>query len=206
VSVEVADNEIKSMPVAKRLLDLAITVPALLLLSPFLALVALCIKLDNPGPVFFKQKRYGLGGSIFEVYKFRSMTHAPGAAFVQAKKHDARATRVGAFIRRTSIDELPQLFNVLKGEMSLVGPRPHPLSLDDDFQQRIPNFMQRYSATPGITGWAQINGFRGETRSLEDMQGRYEHDMQYIFKRNLMMDLRIILGTAIGGWTDNNAY
>lgn len=206
MSVEVAEFDARSMPVTKRLLDLFITVPALLLLSPFLALVALCIKLDNPGPVFFKQKRYGLAGQIFEVYKFRSMSHQPDAEFVQAKKNDARVTRVGAIIRRTSIDELPQLLNVLKGEMSLVGPRPHPLSLDDDFSQRIPNFMQRYGATPGITGWAQINGFRGETRTLEDMQARYEHDMQYIAQRNVLMDLRIIFNTAIGGWTDANAY
>ena len=196
----------KSIPASKRALDIAITAPALLLLSPFLALVAVCIKLDNKGPIFFKQSRYGLGGCVFQVYKFRSMTYQPNAEFVQASKHDNRVTRVGAFIRRTSIDELPQLINVLKGEMSLVGPRPHPLSLDDDFAQRINGFMQRYGATPGITGWAQINGFRGETKTLEDMQGRFDHDIQYIEKRNLMLDIRIILKTAIGGWTDANAY
>ena len=196
----------KSIPASKRALDIAITAPALLLLSPFLALVAVCIKLDNKGPIFFKQSRYGLGGCVFQVYKFRSMTYQPNAEFVQASKHDSRVTRVGAFIRRTSIDELPQLINVLKGEMSLVGPRPHPLSLDDDFAQRINGFMQRYGATPGITGWAQINGFRGETKTLEDMQGRFDHDIQYIKKRNLMLDIRIILKTAIGGWTDANAY
>lgn len=197
---------IARMPLAKRLLDIAVTGPTLLLLSPFLAAVAICIKLDNKGPVLFRQKRYGLGGAIFEVYKFRSMTHQPNADFVQATKHDARITRVGAFIRRTSIDELPQLINVLKGEMSLVGPRPHPLSLDDDFKQRIPDFMQRYAATPGITGLAQIQGFRGETKTLQDMQNRFEHDIQYIKSRNLMMDIRIIVKTAIGGWTDSNAY
>lgn len=194
------------MPTSKRLLDIAVTAPALVLLSPFLALVAIAIKLDNKGPVFFKQNRYGLGGSVFQVYKFRSMTYQPDAGFVQATKNDARVTRVGAFIRRTSIDELPQLINVIKGEMSLVGPRPHPLSLDDDFQQRIDGFMLRYGATPGITGWAQINGYRGETKTLQDMQGRYDHDMQYIEKRNLLLDMRIILKTAVGGWTDANAY
>ncbi len=194
------------MPMSKRALDLAITVPAIVLLSPFLAITALCIKLDNPGPVLFKQKRYGLGGSIFHVYKFRSMSFQPDAEFVQAKKNDARVTRVGAVIRRTSIDELPQLFNVLKGEMSLVGPRPHPLSLDDDYRQCIPELMKRYGATPGITGWAQINGLRGETRTVEDMQARINHDLQYIATRNTMMDIRIVLRTAIGGWTDPNAY
>ena len=194
------------MPLSKRVLDIAVTGPALLLLSPFFAFIALCIKLDNKGPVFFKQNRYGLDGSIFQVYKFRSMTYQPDAGFVQATKHDARVTRIGAFIRRTSIDELPQLINVLKGEMSLVGPRPHPVSLDDDFAQRITGFMQRYGATPGITGWAQINGFRGETKTLEDMQGRFDHDMQYIEMRDLKLDIRIIVKTAIGGWTDANAY
>lgn len=195
-----------AMPASKRLLDLALTVPALLLLAPALALVALWIKLDSPGPVLFRQKRYGLGGRVIEVFKFRSMCFDPGARFVQASKDDPRITRVGAFIRRTSIDELPQLFNVLRGDMSLVGPRPHPLALDDDFSGRIPGFMQRYGATPGITGWAQINGHRGETRTLEDMRARYEHDMQYLAERNLGLDIRIIARTAVGGWTDANAY
>lgn len=204
--LELSTAPAQGMPITKRALDIAITAPALITLLPLFALTALCIKLDNKGPVFFKQKRYGLGGKTFEVYKFRSMTYAPEAVFSQATKNDSRITRVGAFIRSTSIDELPQLINVVKGEMSLVGPRPHPLSLDDDFNQRIPGFMERYGATPGITGWAQVNGFRGETRTLEDMQNRFNHDMQYISKRNLLLDIRIIAKTAISGWTDSNAY
>lgn len=199
------------MPVSKRILDLSLALPALLVLAPLLAIVAVAIKRDNPGPALFKQKRYGLGGRIFDVYKFRSMScestpDSASTAFVQAMKNDARVTRIGAFIRRTSIDELPQLINVLKGEMSLVGPRPHPLALDDNFSQRIPDLMQRYGATPGITGWAQINGFRGETRALSDMKGRFDLDMAYIEQRNLWLDIKIISKTAVGGWTDANAY
>lgn len=198
-----------AMPLSKRLLDLCLALPALLVLSPLLAIIAGGIKRDAPGPVFFKQKRYGLGGKVFDVYKFRSMAFEakPATApYAQATQHDPRVTRIGAFIRRTSIDELPQLINVVKGEMSLVGPRPHPLALDDDFSQRIPTLMQRYAATPGITGWAQINGFRGETRALADMQGRFDFDMAYIKQRNLWLDIKIIVKTALGGWTDANAY
>lgn len=193
-------------PIDKRLMDVAIALPALIFLAPFFALIGLCIKLEDPGPVFFKQKRYGLGAKIFEVYKFRSMTFAPKAEFSQAVKNDPRVTRIGAFIRRTSIDELPQLINVLLGDMSLVGPRPHPLSLDNDYKQRIPDLMHRYNAIPGITGWAQINGLRGETRTVEDMKARVEHDLHYVDHRSLLLDFRIILKTAVGGWTDPNAY
>jgi len=161
---------------------------------------------QTPGPALFVQDRYGRGGKTFGVYKFRSMRFAPESAFVQATQGDSRVTGVGAFIRRTSIDELPQLFNVIKGEMSLVGPRPHPLKLDDAFSERIDGFMNRYNATPGITGLAQISGFRGETRTLEDMQSRFECDLEYIRTRSLFMDLRIICNTALSGWTDKNAY
>lgn len=178
----------------------------LLLLSPGLLLVALAIRLDSPGPVLFSQPRHGGGGRIIKVLKFRSMAHSSQPDSRQARRNDPRVTRVGAFLRRSSLDELPQLINVLRGEMSLVGPRPHPLALNQEFSARLAAYMQRHRVKPGITGLAQINGYRGETDTLEKMQKRLEYDLYYIENWSLALDIRILFRTALTGWIDRNAY
>ena len=181
----------------------------LLFLAPLLAVVAVAIKLDSQGPVFFRQQRNGFNHRIFEMWKFRSMTHAPDTAegpYRQATRDDPRITRVGAFLRRTSIDELPQLINVLKGEMSLVGPRPHPVALDDQYMSLIDQYASRHAVLPGITGWAQVNGYRGETDTESKMAGRIAHDMQYIRHWSLKLDLWILALTVIRGFVHKNAY
>ena len=151
--------------VLKRAFDLTVATIALVSLSPLLAAIAVAIKLDSPGPVFFRQKRYGFNQQPFGVFKFRSMRTDAGAAFRQATRNDSRITRVGAILRRTNLDELPQILNVLRGEMSLVGPRPHALAHDRSFERRIALYARRHNVRPGITGWAQVNGFRGETQT-----------------------------------------
>lgn len=178
----------------------------LLLLAPFLLLVALAIRLDSPGPVLFRQRRHGGRGNIIEVFKFRTMQHAPEAGYRQATRDDPRVTRLGRLLRRTSIDELPQLLNVLRGDMSLVGPRPHPIELNLAFSGKIEAYMQRHRVKPGITGWAQVHGYRGETDTLEKMARRVEYDLYYIENWSLWLDLRILLMTAFGAWTGRNAY
>jgi len=191
----------------KRLMDFAIGGTALLLLLPFLALLSILIKLDSTGPALFCQQRRGRNREIIKVYKFRTMYQdQSAAAFKQAEKNDPRITRIGAIMRKTSLDELPQLFNVVQGSMSLVGPRPHPIPLDEKFKQVIPALNSRYAVKPGITGWAQINGFRGETTRIDDMVGRIEHDRHYIKNWTLWLDLKIIVKTAFKGWTHTNAY
>lgn len=192
---------------AKRAFDFILGSIALVLLFPVMVIISVAIKLDSTGPSLFCQPRSGRNREVIKVYKFRTMYQAsPTTEFRQASKHDPRITRVGAFLRRTSLDELPQLFNVIQGSMSLVGPRPHPLKLDDDFRHVIPALHSRYCVKPGITGWAQINGFRGETRQLKDMLGRIDHDRHYIRNWSLWLDLRIVLLTAFKGWTHENAY
>jgi len=189
------------------LMDFAIGGSALLLLLPFLALLSILIKLDSTGPALFCQQRRGRNREIIKVYKFRTMYQdQSSAAFKQAEKNDPRITRIGAIMRKTSLDELPQLFNVVQGSMSLVGPRPHPIPLDEKFKQVIPALNSRYAVKPGITGWAQINGFRGETTRIDDMVGRIEHDRHYIKNWTLWLDLKIIVKTAFKGWTHSNAY
>lgn len=191
----------------KRLMDFVIGGSALLLLLPFLALLSILIKLDSTGPALFCQQRRGRNREIIKVYKFRTMYQdQSAAAFKQAEKNDPRITRIGAIMRKTSLDELPQLFNVVQGSMSLVGPRPHPIPLDEKFKQVIPALNSRYAVKPGITGWAQINGFRGETTRIDDMVGRIEHDRHYIKHWTLWLDLKIIVKTAFKGWTHTNAY
>lgn len=183
----------------KTLEDFVIASVALLLLSPLLLLVALAIKLDSKGPVFFMQKRLGFNNKEFSIYKFRSMyVHQPPAGKTeQAKRGDPRITRVGAFIRRTSIDELPQILNVLNGTMSLVGPRPHALDHNEEFGRSVRGYFARHKVKPGITGWAQVNGFRGETDTLEKIQGRVERDVYYAENWSLLFDIRIIVMTAV---------
>lgn len=167
------------------------------ILSPLLFIIALLIKLTSPGPVFFKQERHGVGGESIEIYKFRSMKlHREEAGQVtQATQGDERVTRIGHFLRVTSLDELPQLFNVLKGEMSLVGPRPHALEHNDLFKSRIPKYMLRHKVKPGMTGWAQVNGFRGRTDTRKKMAQRIQHDLWYIQNWSLWLDLKILMMT-----------
>ena len=196
----------------KRLCDFVIGGIALIVLMPLLLLLSILIKLDSNGPALFYQKRQGRNGESINVYKFRTMyqdfsTPVPtSSSFIQTQKDDPRITRIGAFLRKASLDELPQLFNVLQGSMSLVGPRPHPAPLDEQYRHIIPALNSRYAVKPGLTGWAQIHGFRGETKRIEDMVARVEHDRHYIKNWTLWLDIKIIAITAIKGWTHRNAY
>ena len=161
----------------------------------------------GPGPVFFRQKRYGLNGREIRVLKFRTMTvMEDGAAVKQATKNDPRITPFGAFLRRTSVDELPQFIQVLTGEMSIVGPRPHAIAHNEIYRSKIQGYMLRHKVKPGITGWAQVNGWRGETDTDEKMQKRVEHDLDYIRNWNVLLDLKIIWLTVFGSKTRRNAY
>jgi putative colanic acid biosynthesis UDP-glucose lipid carrier transferase len=191
----------------KRLSDIAIAAAALILLAPLLIVVAIAIRLDSPGPVFFRQKRYGLDGREILVLKFRSMsvTEDGKQAFTAAAKGDSRITRVGALIRRTSIDELPQLFNVLEGSMSIVGPRPHAVAMNEHYRREIPSYMVRHKVKPGITGWAQVNGYRGGD-DLESMRKRIELDLAYLRHWSLWLDLRILFKTVSVVLTDRHAF
>lgn len=178
----------------------------LTLLAPVLGLIALVIKLDSPGPILFRQRRYGINKKPITVYKFRTMHPDVAVPFKQATKTDPRITCAGRLLRRTSLDELPQLFNVLQGSMSLVGPRPHPIELDEQFWTSLSGYNNRFRVRPGITGWAQVNGWRGETKTLGEMRARIEHDLYYIEHWSLWFDLRILLRTACLGWVNRNAY
>ena len=210
--INVFDKPIKDWKaVAKKLEDLALGLLALVLLAPVFALVALAIKLDSPGPVLFRQKRFGFNNKLFDVYKFRTMRAdmADPLADKLVTRHDPRVTRVGAFLRRTSLDELPQIINVLKGEMSLVGPRPHALNAkaaDQYYHEVVADYAARHRVKPGITGWAQINGWRGETDTLDKIHGRVECDLYYIDHWSVWLDLWIIALTVIKGVTGKNAY
>ena len=183
--------------VAKRLLDISLASSGLLLLLPLLLVTAALIACDSRGPVIFKQWRRGFGGRPFKIFKFRSMIVAEdGATVTQARRNDARVTRIGRFIRRTSIDELPQLLNVLMGNMSIVGPRPHAMAHDDHYARLIEEYAFRHHAKPGLTGWAQVKGLRGETVQVESMQARVEKDIWYIDNWSIWLDLQIILRTV----------
>ena len=192
----------------KRLEDVIVGSLILVMISPLMVLLAIGVKLSSPGPVFFKQKRHGRNGQEIEVWKFRSMrVHQEEAGKVtQAKKGDSRITPFGAFLRRTSLDELPQFINVLQGQMSIVGPRPHALAHNYEYMHQIDGYMQRHRIKPGITGWAQVNGLRGETDTLEKMQKRVDYDIYYIKNWSVMADLRIITLTIFKGFVGKNAY
>jgi exopolysaccharide biosynthesis polyprenyl glycosylphosphotransferase len=193
--------------IAKRAIDIFGAVLGIALLAPLFAIVALLIKLDSKGPVFFTQRRYGLRQDVFWILKFRSMSSLEdGSDVVQAKKNDPRITRVGRWLRSSNIDELPQLVNVLRGDMSLVGPRPHALVHDMAFARKIARYSLRHRMKPGITGWAQINGLRGEIRSDEEIRDRVAHDIYYIDHWSLLFDLRILLLTFISRKVFHNAY
>jgi Undecaprenyl-phosphate glucose phosphotransferase len=194
--------------IAKRVFDIVVASTGLIMLSPLLIMVALAIKLDSRGPVLFRQRRHGYNNETIEVFKFRSMVvqREEGEKFVQAVRNDSRITRVGALLRRSNIDELPQLLNVLRGEMSIVGPRPHATAHNRMFEDKINVFSRRHVVKPGITGWAQVNGCRGITDTLEKMQQRVEHDLYYIDNWSFWLDLRIIVMTVFSKTAYENAY
>ena len=188
----------------KKFLDYGLSITALIALSPLLLLTALAIKLTSPGPVLFKQKRHGWRGEVFNVWKFRSMqTHKESdGEITQATKADPRITAVGRFIRKTSIDELPQLYNVLNGTMSLVGPRPHAVEHNEFYSEKIEDYMARHNIKPGLTGLAQVNGCRGETKTLEEMRRRVEYDLEYINNWSNKLDIKIIIKTIFVLFSD----
>ena len=175
-------------------------------LSPLLLAIALAVRLSSPGPILFRQARLGMDGQPFHVFKFRSMVAHTDAGVTQAAPGDPRVTRVGAFLRRTSLDELPQFLNVLRGEMSVVGPRPHAIEHNELYKEIVDRYMLRHRVKPGITGWAQINGCRGRTDTVEKMRRRTEFDIFYIRNWSFVLDLRIIVHTAVYGWTGRDAY
>jgi Undecaprenyl-phosphate glucose phosphotransferase len=192
---------------AKRLLDLVVTMPALLVLLPLLGLVAAAIALDSPGPVLFRQRRIGLNGQEFHIYKFRTMRVLENGAIIQqACQADRRVTSVGRLLRKFSMDELPQLLNVLKGEMSLVGPRPHALAHDREYGQMITLYAARHNVKPGVTGWAQVNGWRGPTPQIDMMTRRVEHDLWYVDHWSLWLDIKILFATLPSVCRAQNAY
>lgn len=183
---------------AKRVSDIVLATLIIILISPLLAAIAIGVKLTSPGPVIFKQRRYGLDGAEILVYKFRSMTVCEdGDSIRQAQKGDSRITPFGAFLRRTSLDELPQFINVLQGRMSIVGPRPHAVAHNEQYRKVIKGYMVRHKVRPGITGWAQVNGYRGETETVDKMQGRVEYDLDYLRNWSLRLDLYIIFKTVL---------
>jgi Undecaprenyl-phosphate glucose phosphotransferase len=191
----------------KRAFDVVFAAVALVTLSPFFALVAAIIKLDSPGPVFFRQRRLGFNQREFRIWKFRSMRSLDDGAVVrQAQRDDARFTRVGRWLRRWNVDELPQLINVLRGEMSIVGPRPHAVAHDRAFEGRILRYPRRLNVKPGITGWAQVHGHRGETDTDDKMRARVEHDLYYIDNWSLWLDLYIVVMTVLSPRSWRNAY
>ena len=191
----------------KRAEDVVLSVLMGLLLSPVILLTALAIKLESQGPIIFKQRRYGIDGKEFLVWKFRSMSVSEDGAHVpQATQSDARITKVGAFIRKHSIDELPQLINVLHGTMSLIGPRPHAVAHNEFYRDRVHGYMARHKIKPGITGWAQVNGCRGETEVIEKMQRRLRYDLEYIQNWSIALDIRILFKTLMSIIFDKNAY
>ena len=179
-------------------LDVTVAALALVLLAPLLALVALLVRLDSPGPALFRQTRTGLNGRSFLIYKFRTMhVQEDGAVVSQVRRGDARLTRLGGLLRSSSLDELPQLINVLRGEMALVGPRPHALAHDRHYGALLSAYSGRFAVRPGITGWAQVNGSRGGTPQLADMQRRVEFDLWYIENQSFALDLKILVATAL---------
>ena len=192
----------------KAIADRLFALTALVLISPLLALIAIGVKLSSPGPVLFRQKRHGLDGQVIEVWKFRSMRlHEEHAGQVtQATRGDSRITPFGAFLRRTSLDELPQFINVLQGTMSVVGPRPHAVAHNHHYKVQVQHYMQRHRVKPGITGWAQVNGLRGETDTLDKMSARVEYDLFYMQNWSPFLDMKIVVMTVFKGALGRNAY
>lgn len=191
----------------KRIEDLVLAALILIVISPVLLAIVIALKVSSRGPVFFRQWRYGLDGRPISIYKFRTMTVCEdGYTFKQATKCDARVTRLGALLRRTSLDELPQFINVLQGRMSIVGPRPHPVAMNEEYRKRVPGYMLRHKIRPGITGLAQLRGWRGETDTLEKMEKRVEYDLEYLRHWSVFLDLKIIALTILTSVSKTNAY
>ena len=186
------------VPTARIAFDGLVAGLLVVLLAPMLALIALLVRLESPGPALFRQTRTGLNGRTFQIYKFRSMrVQENGIVVRQASRGDARVTELGAFLRKTSLDELPQLLNVMRGEMALVGPRPHALAHDTYYGAQIAAYESRFRVRPGLTGWAQINGSRGATPMLSDMQRRIDLDLWYIQNNNFRLDFQILVTTGL---------
>ena len=192
----------------KRLMDIVVSAAILAITSPLLLTIALAIKIENPNlPIIFKQRRCGLNGKEVIVWKFRTMTVLEdGKSVKQATKQDSRITNLGRFLRKSSIDEFPQFFNALGGSLSVVGPRPHPIALNDDFRSQLPTYMRRHLVKPGITGWAQVNGWRGETDTEDKIVKRTQFDLYYIQRWTIFFDIKILFLTILKGFTNNNAY
>jgi exopolysaccharide biosynthesis polyprenyl glycosylphosphotransferase len=200
-----------SKAIIKRLQDIAVACAAIIIFSPFFIIIPILIKLESPGPVFFRQKRYGLNNRMFDCLKFRSMYFEACCAneIRLTERTDPRVTRIGDFLRRTSLDEIPQFINVLKGDMSVVGPRPHPPGVKAGgrvYEDIIENFSERYAVKPGLTGWAQVNGLRGNTFAEEDLTERFKYDMDYIQNWSIWLDLVIIARTMVLGFFGKNAF
>lgn len=204
----ICDSPLQGMSgICKHVFDLTLAAAALLLTWPVLLAIALAIKVSSKGPVLFKQRRYGLHGEEILVYKFRTMTVCEdGSIVAQATKHDQRVTPLGAILRRMSLDELPQILNVLEGKMSFVGPRPHAVAHNEAYRKLINGYMIRHKVRPGMTGWAQVNGLRGETSSVDKMNLRVQYDLDYLKNWSLLLDLRILARTALIVLRDRNAY
>jgi putative colanic acid biosynthesis UDP-glucose lipid carrier transferase len=194
--------------IVKRLSDIVLSVVILILISPLLLAIAVGVKMTSPGPIIFKQRRYGLNGEEIVVSKFRTMSTCEdnGDFIRQAQKNDSRVTPFGAFLRRTSLDELPQFFNVIQGRMSIVGPRPHAVAHNELYRKIIKGYMVRHKVKPGVTGWAQVNGCRGETDTVEKMKKRIDYDLAYLRNWSLLLDLYIIFKTIFVVFDDRNAY
>lgn len=207
-TVSVFDSPMKgAMNFLKRVEDILLASVILAIIAIPMLIIAAAVKLTSKGPVIFKQNRYGMDGKKIKVWKFRSMTVTEnGDAVTQATKNDARITKVGAFLRRTSLDELPQFINVLQGHMSVVGPRPHAVAHNEAYRKKVEYYMLRHRIKPGITGWAQVNGWRGETDTLDKMQKRVEYDLEYIKNWSLWLDFKIVLFTLFKGFVNKNAY
>jgi len=190
----------------KRLEDIILSVVIIVLISPLLILLFILVKIISPGPAIFKQTRYGIDGKCFEVYKFRTMDVSQEEVVTQAIKSDPRVTGIGKFLRAHSLDELPQFFNVLMGKMSIVGPRPHAVNHNEEYRKLIQGYMLRHKMKPGITGWAQVNGFRGETNTLDKMENRVKYDLEYIKKWSVLFDLYIVFITCFKGFKGKDVY
>jgi putative colanic acid biosynthesis UDP-glucose lipid carrier transferase len=192
--------------VSKRIFDFLVAVGLLAFLAPLLVLTAILVRATSPGPALFKQRRTGLNGKVFHIYKFRTMTVMEDGHLLPAQREDARVTRLGAILRRSSLDELPQLLNIIKGEMSLVGPRPHAIAHDELYSTLLPNYVERFRARPGLTGLAQVTGFRGEVKTIDCLKGRVEADVRYIGEWSMLMDVIVLFSTALLIWRDERAY
>ncbi|MEJ1964015.1 MAG: exopolysaccharide biosynthesis polyprenyl glycosylphosphotransferase [Gammaproteobacteria bacterium] len=207
-ALSVCDTPFHGMDaVMKRATDIVIGSLSLLLVSPIMIMIALAVKLTSRGPILFRQRRYGLNGEEIMVYKFRSMTVCEdGAVVTQATKADTRITPLGRILRKSSLDELPQLFNVLEGKMSVVGPRPHAVAHNEQYRKLIDGYMIRHKVRPGITGLAQVNGLRGETETVEKMRDRVKYDLEYLTHWSPWLDVKIVFKTVAVLWRDPNAY